>query len=195
MSCHRQVCPSGGELPGARQTRQSRPGHRKSPGRLWRRFRISDTVASSTVPPPHRRAALGFPAVNPWGGCVNVFTPRSLFQKSRRTSAVATVGLSALLLVGCGGGEDEEATEAPAAQATTAPAQSPTRAASSPSPTEPAAGDATPTAASAATPAAQAATPAAARAATPIPSVATPALRLDDAPATPMASPVATPAT
>ena len=123
-----------------------------------------------------------------------MFTPRSLFHTGRRTSAFATVGLSALLLVGCGGGDDEEPTEAPAAQATSAPAQSPTRAVSSPSPTEPAASAATPTAASAATPAASAATPAA-NAATPVPSIATPSVRLDDDPATPMASPEATPAT
>jgi hypothetical protein len=133
-------------------------------------------VKSFTVLQPFIPAAIEQPAIT-LGGCVNVFTSRSLFQNGRRNSAIAALGLSALLLVSCGGDDDADPTEAPAA--TTAPeaTEAPTEAESSP------------TAGDLATPAEDEATPMAGA----DDDDASPVVNLNDDEATPEASPAGSP--
>ncbi len=129
---------------------------------------------------PFVLAAIEQPAIT-LGGCVNVFTPRSLFQNGRRNSAIAALGLSALLLVSCGGDDEAEPTEAPAA--TTAPqaTEAPTEA------------ESTPEAGAVGTPEEGAASPVAGDEATPAAGAASPVVSLDEEEATPAASPAASP--
>jgi hypothetical protein len=142
-------------------------------------------VKSFRVLRPFNEKAMERPAIT-LGGCVNVLTSRSLFQNGRRNSAIAALGLSALLLVSCGGDDEADPTEAPAA--TTAPqaTEAPTEEASTPA----AGDDATPVSGGVSTPVASAATP--------VPSGdddASPVVSFNDDDATPVGSPEATPVT
>lgn len=112
------------------------------------------------------------------GGCVKVFTSRLMSAHGRRASGIAALGLSAVLLVGCGGGDEEDPTEAATEEATEAATEEATEAATeavtggasgSPTPAAGAAGSPTPVSGgAAATPGAGAATPVASPVATPV---------------------------